>query len=82
MPSEGDQIRVAVSNISLRGIRFKTSRRNDLSNSYLPVTVSFVFRNESTAILAESAILNESKLWAYACYCSLSRPVLIVVSDF
>jgi hypothetical protein len=35
MPSEGDQIRIAVSNSSLGGIRFKTSRRDDLSREIL-----------------------------------------------
>src|SRR6267154_6756423 len=35
MPSEGDQIRIAVSNSSLGGIRFKTTRRDDLSRENL-----------------------------------------------
>jgi hypothetical protein len=35
MPSEGDQIRSALSNSSLGSVRFKTPSRNDLSREYL-----------------------------------------------
>src|SRR5260370_39742999 len=35
VPSEGNQVRIAVSNSSLSGIRFKTSRRYDLSRENL-----------------------------------------------
>src|SRR6266478_6490122 len=35
MPSEGDQIRIALSNSSLGSVRFKTPRRNNLSRENL-----------------------------------------------